>query len=248
MSWFFFILTPFGFFCAENGTGLITGTVFLILGFICKWIENGGLEPKIKVEPKDWWETNYRINMAQGRGHEASKGIADDTTRWNHCPMPSEEEKERIAKSLGVVTEKSKQDIREHWDRVQVGKYYLMTELIEKYEKYHWNVTKLYPLPVEYIKASRNALEFVWDGRVGGFLTFSRFKKNDEEMWNSLSTEEKNEAREWVREYEERFVKEINDYLENGVEMPTITKHYRCGKPYLYDFDIKYGFTRSMVI
>lgn len=30
----FFILTPFGFFCTENGTGLITGFTFLILGII----------------------------------------------------------------------------------------------------------------------------------------------------------------------------------------------------------------------
>lgn len=33
---FFLILTPFGFFCTENGTGLITGTIFLILGILFK--------------------------------------------------------------------------------------------------------------------------------------------------------------------------------------------------------------------
>lgn len=39
LSTMFFILTPFGFFCTENGTGLITGPVFLIIGIILKCIE-----------------------------------------------------------------------------------------------------------------------------------------------------------------------------------------------------------------
>lgn len=38
-STMFFALTPFGFFCTENGTGLITGTVFLIIGLILKFLE-----------------------------------------------------------------------------------------------------------------------------------------------------------------------------------------------------------------
>lgn len=39
LSTMFFILTPFGFFCTENGTGLITGSVFLIIGIILKCVE-----------------------------------------------------------------------------------------------------------------------------------------------------------------------------------------------------------------
>lgn len=232
----FFILAPFGFFCTENGTGLITGAVFLILGFVFKWIGNGGLEPKIKVNPKDWWETNYRLNHAQGRGEETARNIADYTTRSNGFPMPSEEEKERIAKSMGIKTRKMEQDETDRYDRIQVGKYYLITELMEKYK----NVTIKEredgsPLRTMrwcylefYIKYEQKNLKFARDGSVGGYNTCHRFKKNDVEIWNSLSSDERNEAMCWVAEYEERLLKEVNDYVKNGIKMPTIKKSAIC--------------------
>ena len=90
LSFVFFCVAPFALFCSEDGNGMILCAIYLILGSLCKWIENGGLKPKVYIEPKDWWECNYRQNMAQGRGHKASKSIADFTTKSNHFPMPSE--------------------------------------------------------------------------------------------------------------------------------------------------------------
>ena len=50
LAFIFFWLTPFGFFCTKNGTGLITGTTFLILGFICKyWNRITDTTPTIKM-------------------------------------------------------------------------------------------------------------------------------------------------------------------------------------------------------
>lgn len=247
MSTFFFILTPFGYFCTENGTGLVTGTIFLLLGILFKWIENGGLEPKVRVSSKDWWETNYRRNMARGLGHKVSMDMADYTTRTNHCHMPSDDEKEKVAKSMGVVTDRAKQDIRDHWDRVQVGKYYLMGELIEKYDLYlrtdkRWDLMT----PVYYIKASREALKLVWNDTIGDYHTLRKYKKTVEETWDSLTSVEKNEAREWVNEYEERFLKEIHDYLESGIKPPTIAKHFNHDGRDIVNFNIKYGFTIDM--
>ena len=108
LAFVFFGTAPFALFCSESGNGIILCIVFLILGGICKWIANGGLEPKIKVEPKDWWETNYKLNMAQGRGHKISKDLADYTTTINRFPMPSEEKKEEIARAMGAITPKTK--------------------------------------------------------------------------------------------------------------------------------------------
>lgn len=246
MSWFFFILTPFGFFCTENGTGLITGTIFLILGFVFKWIEGGGLEPKVKVEPKDWWETNYRINMAQGRGHEASKGIADDTTRWNRCPMLSEEEKEKIARSTGVITPQMKYDEEDRWNRIQVEKFRLMEKLYEKYRGIgEFRSDDYVPgkregrccYPYRYIEYSKDVLK-----------RFIKVYKWNKDPWTAcISESEKNEAKKWIEEYEERLIREVNNYIENGVFMPTIRKHYDRGGHAVYtDYDVKYGFCKKI--
>ena len=248
LSWLFFCLSPFALFCSEDGNGIVLCIVFLVLGAVCKWIDNGGLKPKVKVEPKDWWEANYKLNMSQGRGHEASKNIADWTTRVNYLPMPTEGEKERVARSIGVVTPQMRYDEEDRWNRIQVEKYRLMKELYEKYNKkvfrsedfVSWtkNIGR-YCLPYTYIEYSMMVLK-----------RFIRVQKWNKDPWTAtISKEEKDIAKKWIEEYEERLLREVNDYIENGVSMPTITKHKDRGGWAVYsDYDVKYGFCKEIII
>ena len=116
----FFILTPFGFFCTENGTGLITGTVFLLLGFLFRWIANDGIEranaPKVSSET--FWRIHFTnrysdtINKARGQREtfyyiDEAKEWADTVTRANGGIPPSNERFEEIAKEIGIETRKA---------------------------------------------------------------------------------------------------------------------------------------------
>lgn len=121
LSTMFFILTPFGLFCTGNGTGLITGTVFLLLGFLFRWIADGGLEraTATKVSSETFWRMHF-TNRYYGSGNvtenlnrpyispEDAKGWADDVTRANGGIPPSDERFEEIAKELGIETRKAR--------------------------------------------------------------------------------------------------------------------------------------------
>lgn len=261
LSTIFFILTPFGFFCTGNGTGLITGPVFLIIGFILKWIENGGVErvSRPKVSSEEFWTIQFLqhyntwkdIKEAHNTA-EGSKSWADQVTRANGGVPVTDARFEQIAKENGIVTRKMQFANRARFNRIQLGKYYLMGKLIKKYKgwkrepankrEYRWVE------PVHYIEASRKALKFAtWtyglteeEKKVVDF----GFTENNEEGFNKLTAEEKSVAEKWVNEYEARFLEEVNSFIENGVPMPTIDKHYKRNAT--YEFDKKYGFEEPL--
>ena len=219
----FFILTPFGFFCTENGTGLITGTIFLILGVVCKWIGEGGTESKIKIEPQDFWDFHYRSGLANGLHDRDARKTADAIARMNNCPIPSEEQKEKTAKSMGIVTDKMKQDEENRFNRIQVGKYYLMTELKEKYKMEKIEKNKRFKSKWLCIDYERSRLFFKGTFTpISEYLVEYRLGMSIAEVWNSLLPKEKKEAQDWVNEYETRLCKEIHDYIEHGIYCPTI--------------------------
>ena len=247
LSWIFFCLTPFGFFCTENGTGLITGTVFLILGFVFKWLgKNGGETPtaKVKVEPQKFWEWHYMDSINNGGIDQNARTWATTVARAHSCPIPSDAEQERIARKNGIITEQMKYDEQDKWNRIQVAKYRLMNDLYEKYKAkgritssdYVSGRTGRQCCPYFYIESSMSALK--------GFIKVNRWNKDP---WNSVISEsEKAEAKKWITEYEERLIREVNDYIENGTLMPTIRYHRETGGWSVYtDYNIKYGFTRE---
>lgn len=116
---FFLILTPFGFFCTENGTGLITGTVFLILGILFKWLaKNGcsfssGTTAKHYVPPEEFWKIHFseQYNGFKEKGHwgavEDARSIADRIARAKGVIPPNDARFEQIAKEMGIKTEKA---------------------------------------------------------------------------------------------------------------------------------------------
>ena len=234
----FFIMSPFVLFCSESGNGLILAPICLILGFVCKWIDEGGLEPKNKVQPKDWWAENYKQEVARLL-HSGAKGnpytdkqarkFADYITRINKCPMPSDEEKERIAKDFGIVTEKMKKEENIKHDRIQIGKYFLLKELREKYHGkrfgnngrgerccYPWTIIKddLYKIRL----SDGHSINEAW--------IELDYKKTLREIWDGLSEQEKEQATKWIKEYEERMLKQIEDYIEGGRDFRSVHVDY----------------------
>ena len=114
ISTFFFILTPFGFFCTENGTGLITGTIFLTIGIVCKMFENGTFDSvgKPKVSSEEFWKIHFRdryYSFKNKHKHitaEEAREWADYICRCHGAPVPSDVRFEEIAKEMGVETSK----------------------------------------------------------------------------------------------------------------------------------------------
>lgn len=58
----FFILTPFGFLCTRNNTGLITGTIFLLIGIVFyNWNKIFDDTYELKIPNEKFWEFHYNL-------------------------------------------------------------------------------------------------------------------------------------------------------------------------------------------
>lgn len=240
-----FVIAPISLFCSQNGNGITLCIIFLVLGIICRWIGNGGLNPTVRIKKENWWEEHYKMCLGAQAANKDKLDATDDKiarenadyrTRIKNIPLPSEEEKEKIARSMGIITYKMQQDAKDSWNKIQYEKCRLMKEFEENT---NWNeFGKGYNSFRLYVEASRKALEYHMD-------FYSVLK---EQPWDKpLTTEEKLEANKWIKEYKERFLKEVNDYVENKKSMPTIDYHYKHGyNVQNRDFNIKYGFEKDV--
>ena len=128
LSWFFWCLTPFGFFCTRNGTGLVTGFTFLILGFVCKyWNEITDTTPKIKIPQHEYWKYIYEMKINEGLEDSAARMWADLMCRSHSAWVPPYDRQEEIAKGIlhprGMKTEKelimeARQRKEEQWKNI----------------------------------------------------------------------------------------------------------------------------------
>ena len=239
LSWLFFCLTPFGFFCTENGTGMITGTVFLILGFVFKFAGNnssGTPTATVKVEPQKFWEWHYKDRMRstlaqKDTTNDSLMALKDKEARdwatticgYHNAWVPPETTQEQIARANGVITEK----MVEGKDRIQFGKYYAMGKAIESLEKENeaikFNSKKWYEFhcSIDSLKHLRNAIAYTNIVEVHLTTMLSLEKKfgtyKEDEVWeNVLSQDERAQSEKWVREYLERFEKEEKDKKNGG--------------------------------
>lgn len=231
LSWLFFCLSPFALFCSEDGNGLILCPVFIILGFVFKWAgSNSGKTSQVvvKVEPQEFWEWHYKDRMRSTLAQKdtISDGLmalkdkearswATSICGYHNAPVPSEGTQEQIAKANGVITEKMVKERKEKKDRIQIGKYFLMNELEEKY--YSTKIGKGGRegccFPRTYIEEDKYKIELS-DGRdVSDYWTKSKYNKSISEMWESLSEEEKTQATKWIDEYEKKLITLCNEYV-----------------------------------
>ena len=221
LSWIFFCLSPFALFCSEDGNGLILCPVFIILGFVFKWIgSNTGGTPRavVKVEPQEFWEWHYkdriRSTLAQkemigdylmSAKDKEARSWATTVCGYHNAWVPPEATQEQIARASGVITEKMIKERNEKKDRIQIGKYFLMNELRLKYEDKNWRAKKEIKEDMKKIKLSRC-------GEADDWWVNREYGKSVKEMWKTLSLEEKEQAEKWVKEYEKKLIKSIQDY------------------------------------
>lgn len=244
LSWLFFCLSPFALFCSEDGNGLILCPVFIILGFVFKWIGNnssGTPTAVVKIEPQKFWEWHYKDRMRsmyvqKDSGDEGKMAIHDQEARqwatsmcgYHNACVPPEAMQEQIAKANGVVTEKMRKERKEKKDRIQIGKYFLMNELEEKYrsKKIGKGGRENCCFPSMYIGEDKDKIRSSDDRFISDYWTKSKYNKSISEIWRSLSEEEKNQATKWIEEYEEKLIKQCNEYVYGE----------------LYDIDVKMDF------
>ena len=85
-----------------------------------------------------------------------------------------------------------------------------MCELKLKYDTVKtWRMRKEIEKDMRKIKISRH-------GGADDWYVKQEYGKTVSEMWEVLSSEEKQKAEEWVREYEEKLIQSIQDYEENA--------------------------------
>ena len=227
LSWLFFCLSPFALFCSENGNGLVLCPVFILLGFVFKFIgSNSGGTPKVvvKVKPQEFWEWHYkdrmRATLAQKDTiNDGLMALKDKEARswatticgYHNAWVPPEYTQEQIARTNGAITEKMIKENTVKKDRIQIGKYFLMCELKLKYEGVSWRARKEIEKDMKKIKLSRHSGADDW-------YVKQEYGKTVTEMWKILSSEEKEQAEKWIKEYEEKLIQLVQDY-ENHAEI-----------------------------
>ena len=227
LSWIFFCLSPFALFCSEDGNGLILCPVFIILGFVFKWIgsnSSGTPTAVVKVEPQKFWEWHYKDRMRSTLAHKdtindglmafkdkEARDWATTICGYHNAWVPSEATQEQIARANGVVTEQMVKERAIKKDRIQIGKYFLMNELRLKYENGNIHARRRIEEDINKIKISHH-------GGADDWYVKREYGKTVREMWETLSLEEKEQSKKWVKEYEEKLICAIRDY-ERYIEL-----------------------------
>ena len=233
LSWLFFCLSPFALFCSEDGNGLILCPVFILLGFVFKWIEGNGCDTPtatVKVEPQKFWEWHYKDRMRNTLAEKDSindglMALRDKEARdwatticgYHNAWVPPEEKQEQIARACGATTEKMIKKSNEKKDKIQVGKYLLMKELMEKHDttRASRGERSLFYYPKTRIKKDIDKIKTSNDEYITEYWAYSKYKKSVREIWDGLSVEEKNQAARWVEEYERQLINIAREYAEN---------------------------------
>lgn len=243
MSTYLFILTPFCFFCVENGH--VLGIICLILAIIVKCGESGLFDsvtnPKTVVSNDVFWEYNFVnhyygcLNSGAANTVQSSRDHADFVTKCN-CGYPVTDEKfEEIAKRNGIITTKEREKIENHLTRIQFAKYHYFMEMLDRYKGKYLESKEIDGFGKEYM--SRYNLDFILEkiskkisyNCLYGFGKTRVFTSNEEKrnsLWNETTDEEKIIAKKWVDEYEQIFIKEMTEYTEKKCEKPSVYKHY----------------------
>jgi len=232
LSWIFFCLSPFALFCSENGNGLILCPVFILLGFVFKWAgsnsENSS-KVTVKVKPQEFWEWHYkdRISSVLAQKDSISDGLMaykdQEARRWatticgyHSAWVPPESTQEQIARSYGVVTEQILKENTERYDRIQIGKFFLMKELEEKYRSRQVGKggrERCY-FPVSRIRKDMYKIKTFDHELMDNYIIEKKYKKSIKEIWESLSGREREQVMRWIEEYEKRLIEVVYEYVE----------------------------------
>lgn len=231
LSRLFFWLSPFALFCSEDGSGLILCPVFIVLGFVFKWAGNNGGTTKlvVKVEPEKFWKWHYedRMRSTLAQKDSISEGLmalkdrearswATTICGYHNAWVPPESEQEQIARSNGVITEQMIKEKAERKNRIQIGKFFLMGELMEKYSSTMIGKGGRERCCFPKMEIKRDIYKIkTSNGRlIGDYWTKSEYNKSIREIWESLSEEERDQAKRWIEEYERKLIEKVYEYVE----------------------------------
>ena len=242
LSLLFFCLSPFALFCSDNGTGLLLCPIFILVGFIFKWIGSLNISlPKREIDvekEKRFWEIHYKDAIAPAlkdikplldkdsslrdiaiacRDRKAREW-ATWVCRCNNAWIPPFYMQEQIARENGVITEQVVKERAIQRDRIQIGKYYLMRELENKHGRkiFKSETTKRQQYVGDIIKKSYQKLELSDGCPVTDGAIKIDYNTTASEMWLSLSEEEKKLSEINVKKFEEELLKKLDDYLNGG--------------------------------
>ena len=136
--------SPFALFCSEDGNGLTIGAILATIGLVCRWIGNNvGVK---RLPPREFWEAHYHRRLtdnltSMGKDNEWNMAEADQEARkyattmcrYSGISAPSDSAQEQFAIANGIITKRMLEEQKEEKYRIQIGKYFLMNKLIEKY-------------------------------------------------------------------------------------------------------------------
>lgn len=234
LSWIFFCLSPFALFCSEGGSGMILCPIFIILGFIFKWVGNNSGTPRavVKIDPQKFWEWHYKDRMRNTLAQKDTirdglMALKDKEARdwatticgYHNAWVPPEEKQEQIARANGVITEQMVKEKTVNKDRIQIGKYFLLKELEEKYYGKQFGKNgngETCCFPWIRIKDDRYKIKLSDGHSINEKWIELDYKMSLRSIWGSLSEQEKAQATKWIEEYEEKLLKHINVYIESG--------------------------------
>ena len=203
---------------------------------------NGDLKVIFKVEPHKLWEWHYkdRIMIALAKKDSISDelmALKDKEARsWattvcshRNVWVPPEATQEQIARSVGVVTDQMVKERAVNKDRIQIGKYFLLKELEEKYygKRFGNNERgeRCY-FPWIRIKDARYKIRLSNGSTINEKLVEYDYKMSIKEIWDNLSEQEKFQTTKWVKEYEEKLLKLVNIYIEKGQDFCDVDIDY----------------------
>ena len=193
-----------------NKQGYVTKVVEQVPGH--KFWEWHYKDAMIKAEIRNGKMDEWKIAIEDKQARQWATTVCRAHSAW----VPPVEWQEKIARENGFVTEKTLKEREVQRDRVQIGKYFLMKELLEKYG--HREIRKdgsdKHYYPRLRIQEDIDKIKMSGNSYVCEYYVMSKFNKSIIDMWNSLSKEEKAQSSKWVDKYEKQLMRMVDAYLD----------------------------------
>lgn len=191
--------------------------------------KQGNTQVIFEVDPSEFWEWHYKDRMRSTLAQKDSIGDGlmasrdQEARQWatticgyHNAPVPPEAKQEQIARSNGVITKQIVKERAVEKDKIQVGKYLLMNELMKKHSATRVGIggRNLCYCPQTRIKRDIDKIKTSNNSYITEYWAYNKYKKSVKEIWDGLSEEEKSQAARWVEEYERRLMNVAREYVE----------------------------------
>jgi hypothetical protein len=115
-------------------------------------------------------------------------------------------------------------------DRLQLGKYFLMCELRQKYEgkifKEKSGYGKMWYTNIIDFDCKKLTDSSACRAPVSELYASLHYHMTVRQMWDDLTDQEKQQATKWVKEYEEKLLEKVKAYVEDGICFHSVNIKY----------------------